>query len=598
MAEATFVEKDVPMDKRMGAVKRRKEHIVHGHRFVARFFKQPTFCAHCRDFMWGLGKQGYECIACGMSMHKKCHEYVISACPKNTDESFRVKNQEMEQRFKIDIPHKFKSKNYKSPTFCDHCGSLLWGLYSQGLQCGSCKFNTHRKCQKHVANLCGLDQKTLARELQKLGLTAESLSSPKKMQVGNTGMTKTMALPGMEEDLVPHLPGDKAEKRRNVRKSVRVSKKGGAKKPAKVGPNSYTFLKVLGKGSFGKVLLAETKTDKSIVAIKVLKKDVLVEDDDVECAMAEKNVLSLAYKNPYLSAMKACFQSADRLYYVMEFVSGGDLLFQIQRARRFSVPQAQFYTGEIILGLLFLHSEKIIYRDLKLDNVMLDGDGHIKIADFGMCKEGVDANKEDTWCTTFCGTPDYIAPEIINEEPYAASVDWWALGVLLYEMVIGQPPFDAQTEDELFALILRDTVLFPTWVDPQARDIVEKLLCKNWKKRIGSGAFGEKQLKDHPFFKAHEYKRKDAKQGQVVVKVPALDWAKLAKRQVPPVFQPTKGKDAAGNFDQDFTSEPPTLTPTKKERIAQIPQDEFEGFTFVAPICCKSTRLPEVMRNK
>jgi len=350
-----------------------------------------------------------------------------------------------------------------------------------------------------------------------------------------------------------------------------------------VGPTSYTFLKVLGKGSFGKVLLAETKSNKKIVAIKVLKKDVLVEDDDVECAMAEKSVLSIAYKCKYLSAMIACFQSADRLYYVMEFVSGGDLLFQIQRARRFSVEQSQFYTGEIILGLLYLHGAKIIYRDLKLDNVMLDGEGHIKIADFGMCKEGVDQNVESTLCTTFCGTPDYIAPEIINEEPYGASVDWWAMGVLLYEMVIGQPPFDAQTEDELFALILRDTVLFPTWVDPQARDFCEKLLCKNWKKRIGSGAFGPKQLKDHPFFKAHEYKRKDAKQGQVVVKVSALDWARLEKGQVEPVFKPKKGKDAAGNFDQDFTSEKPELTPTKKDRVAQIPQDEFEGFTFIAP---------------
>lgn len=368
----------------------------------------------------------------------------------------------------------------------------------------ACKFNVHRKCQKHVANLCGLDQKTLAHELSKLGLTAESLTSPKKMSVGSSGMTQSMALPtGMgNEGGGKHIATDKAEKRRQDRKSRKVSKKEkAAQKAAKVGPNDYTFLKVLGKGSFGKVMLAETKKTKEIVAIKILKKDVLVEDDDVECAMAEKSVLAIAYKHPFLTKMNACFQSSDRLYYVMEFVSGGDLLFQIQRARRFSVPQSQFYTAEIIQGLLYLHKNQVIYRDLKLDNVMLDGDGHIKIADFGMCKENVDENKPETLCTTFCGTPDYIAPEIINEEPYGSSVDWWALGVLLYEMVIGQPPFDAQTEDELFALILRETVLFPTWVDPEARKMIEELLNKDWKKRIGSGKFGSKQLMNHSFFK-------------------------------------------------------------------------------------------------
>jgi novel protein kinase C epsilon type len=187
----------------------------------------------------------------------------------------------------------------------------------------------------------------------------------------------------------------------------------------------------------------------------VLKKDILVEDDDVECAIAEKNVLCQAYLHPYLTKMQGCFQTADRLYYVMEFVQGGDLLFQIQQSRRFKEDRTKFYCAEITSGLLFMHKKKIVYRDLKLDNVMLDSDGHIKIADFGMCKEEC---SEDNPATTFCGTPDYIAPEIIREVPYGFPVDWWALGVLTYEMMSGQPPFDAATEDELFPAILENTV--------------------------------------------------------------------------------------------------------------------------------------------
>eukprot|EP00039_Didymoeca_costata_P018441 m.333463 g.333463 ORF g.333463 m.333463 type:complete len:548 (-) comp17148_c0_seq1:94-1737(-) len=543
---AEFVENKEALRQRKGAVKKRKVHIVNGHKFYARFFKQPTFCSHCREFLWGFGKQGYECAQCGLVMHKKCHSFVVSKCPGNSDESFRQKNQVMEQRFKLNIPHKFSPKTYKSPTFCDHCGSLLWGLYSQGLQCKSCKFNVHRRCQKHVANLCGLDQKTLASELQKLGLTAEKLSG---------------GSPTKKDADVDFIPTDKKEKKRIERRQS-TKPKSGKPPPKKVGPDDYTFLKVLGKGSFGKVMLAEVKKTKEVVAIKVLKKDVLVEDDDVECAIAEKNVLAKACMHPYLTKMHACFQSADRLYYVMEFVSGGDLLFQIQQARRFKEDRARFYAAEIVLGLLFLHNQHIVYRDLKLDNVMLDGDGHIKIADFGMCKEDVG---DGNLATTFCGTPDYIAPEIIKEIPYGPSVDWWALGVLLYEMLAGQPPFDAETEEELFPAILRHEVLYPVWLNKEAVDCCKKLLIKDPLGRLGCGPSGENDLKTHPFFST-------------------IDWVKLDKREIEPPFKPAAKKgNLTANFDSDFTGEKPTLTPTAPDRIKGIPQDEFEGFTFVAP---------------
>lgn len=329
----------------------------------------------------------------------------------------------------------------------------------------------------------------------------------------------------------------------------------------RIGLDHFNFLAVLGKGNFGKVMLAETKATKRLYAIKVLKKEFIIENDEVESTRSEKRVFLIANKerHPFLLNLHACFQTETRVYFVMEYISGGDLMLHIQRGQ-FGTKRAQFYAAEVCLALKYFHENGVIYRDLKLDNILLTMDGHIKIADYGLCKE-------DMWyqstTSTFCGTPEFMAPEILLDKKYGRAVDWWAFGVLIYQMLLQQSPFRGEDEDEIYDAILADEPLYPIHMPRDSVSILQKLLTREPDARLGSGPTDAQEIMNQPFFRN-------------------INWDDVYHKRVPPPFLPQiSSATDTSNFDSEFTSVTPVLTPVQSVLTQQM-QEEFRGFSYSA----------------
>ncbi|XP_013134454.1 PREDICTED: putative protein kinase C delta type homolog isoform X4 [Papilio polytes] len=537
--------------QRRGAIKHHKEHAVNGHRFVAKFFRQPTFCAFCKDFLWGFGKQGYRCVVCQTAVHKRCHNKLLGKCSGSSASSETTVY--LRERFKVDVPHRFRPHQFMSPTFCDHCGALLYGFFKQGLKCEDCDYNCHRKCEKLTANLCGVNQRLLV----------EALAT-------RTASKKGGECPSTSGNATQPLGSDILERELEQSTAYGLFRKTGRfTPPARTIPRfrkyvieDFQFIKVLGKGSFGKVLLAELRDTEYYYAVKCLKKDVVLEDDDVECTLIERKVLALGTNHPYLCHLFATFQTDSHLFFVMEYLNGGDLMFHIQQSGRFPELRARFYAAEIVSGLKFLHKRGIIYRDLKLDNILLDYEGHVRIADFGMCKLQIYLDKT---ADTFCGTPDYMAPEIIKGLKYNQTVDWWSFGVLLYEMLIGQSPFSGCDEDELFWSICNEMPSYPRFLSQEALSILTRLLDKDARTRLGGAECMHGDVRDQDFFHG-------------------LAWDRLERRELEAPFKPrVRHPLDTQYFDRTFTGERPRLTAVEPQVLRSMDQEPFRGFSYTNP---------------
>ncbi|XP_075252985.1 uncharacterized protein LOC142344850 isoform X2 [Convolutriloba macropyga] len=711
--------------RRRGAIRKKVAHIVKDHRFIHRFFKQPRFCSHCTDFIWGLGKQGFQCEVCSFVVHGRCHEYVTFVCPgvdqvhSGTERNAR-------------LAHKFKTETYASPTFCDHCGSLMYGIFSQGSQCKKCGINVHRKCAEFVPNLCGkdctekrgriklevrvfekeqpkqtdeqpirtegdkhetsdhnghemtatevkppqlicritvfqaknlipMDANGLADPYVKIRLIPDNKKADKLHKHKSKRLKETLNPVWNEEFEIPlavedknkrllvevwdwdrttrndfmgalsfgiselfreskagwyrllnkeegqyyHVPVDIETKSKLINLTrATLDSEGDSEMGGQSGGGSgggtggnggsgvssvdhaklsdFEFLTLLGKGSFGKVLLAKHKCSDTLVAVKTLKKEMLIQEDGVQCALVERRVMSMSSScttgnnlsgsgtggsgggstgHSFLVSLFSSFQTMDRLYFVMQYLPGGDLMGLLQKQGKMKEPEVVFYGAEIATAVFYLHKKEVIYRDLKLDNVMIDEDGHVKVGDFGMCKDGV---KREDFARTFCGTPDYMAPEIVMKKPYGMSCDWWSFGICIYEMLSGYPPFESDDEEDLFHCIAMLPINFPKILSKEAHQLCKQLLMKDPEERLGFDTVTEESdIQSQPFFRR-------------------IDWEALAMREIQPPFVPNMNSDLdTSNFDRSFTQQQIDWTPSDKLFLMNLSGDEFDGFSFV-----------------
>jgi len=308
-------------------------------------------------------------------------------------------------------------------------------------------------------------------------------------------------------------------------------------KDSKVCLEDFDLLKVLGEGSFGKVFLVRKKDNKRLYAMKVLRKEYIAKRNQKFNTKTERELLQ-KMSCPFIIKLHYAFQTQDKLYMVMDFANGGELFTHLRKAegRRFSEKRARFYAAELILGLEYMHGNGIIYRDLKPENVLLDKDGHIKITDFGLSKKGV---TDGVKTQTLCGTPEYLAPEVIKDMGHDKAVDYWSLGALTYEMLSGLPPFYSKDRQEMLRNIVEKDVIMHKSFSPQAASFLTQLLRREPTERLSDPA----EIKRHEFFAG-------------------IDWDKLARRELQPPFRlKLKGEDDVTFFDPTFTEKEIKHTP-------------------------------------
>jgi len=340
----------------------------------------------------------------------------------------------------------------------------------------------------------------------------------------------------------------------------------GRLKQGNVGLDDFELLRVLGKGSFGKVFLVRLIATGGVYALKVLKKSEVVRRRQVEHTKAERRIMG-GIDHPFVVALRFAFQTEDKLYMVTDYCKGGELFFHLKKLRTFPEPMVRFFAAELVCALSHLHSLDIVYRDLKPENVLLDEDGHVHITDFGLSKDDV---SDPRGATTFCGTPEYLAPEMLinrkSREGYGKAVDWWSLGTLIYEMLTGWPPFYDKNLRKMCEQILKSDLQFSSCnASAEAKDLIRGLLQRDPAQRLGSRAGGVGDIKAHPFFRG-------------------TDWDLVEKCAIEPPFRPKVDSETdIANFDVTFTNEPAVLTPPAPSELSEAAAagDDFADFGYV-----------------
>lgn len=312
--------------------------------------------------------------------------------------------------------------------------------------------------------------------------------------------------------------------------------------------DDFEMIKTIGTGTFGRVSLCKDKVTGAYYAMKILDIADVIRLKQIDHVKNEKSILQQV-DHPFIIQMSWSYHDESSLYMLFDYVCGGELFTYLRNAGRFSSTTGSFYAAQIILALEYLHKLHVVYRDLKPENLLLDREGFIKITDFGFAKKLHDR----TW--TLCGTPEYLAPEIIQSKGHNKAVDWWALGILIYEMLAGYPPFFDDNPFAIYEKILAGKIDWPRHIDPVAKDLIKKLLVQDRTKRLGNMKNGAEDVKRHRWFKG-------------------TNWDDLYNKRVKPPLSPKVNYDGdTQNFDEYPDRENKKAPPVSEKEL-----ELFEDF--------------------
>ena len=355
----------------------------------------------------------------------------------------------------------------------------------------------------------------------------------------------------------------KSNQETNIEEDSNVASEEDHALDIKVTYDDFKPIKLLGRGSFGEVLLVRLKATQKLYAMKILSKSLLRVKKQQSHTKAERDLM-VKINCPFIVNIKSAFQDSSKLYIVSEFMQGGDMFFHMHDGQIiiFNNEKTKFYILELVLALEYIHSQNMVYRDLKPENILLDSKGHVKLTDFGL---SIMLEDEDDKAYTICGTPQYVAPEVLLKKGYDKAIDWWSLGCVMYEMLVGKLPFPIKRGVKMNIKIYERSIEFPKNMDKDAKDLIQHLLVVNPQKRLGHGPDGTQNIKKHPFFKG-------------------INWEDAKKKKIKPPFIPKLKSDIdLRYFDVMFTDEPidgPKRKITIRDRDRE-PSNEYNGFTYI-----------------
>nr|CCA23228.1 RAC family serine/threonineprotein kinase putative [Albugo laibachii Nc14] len=384
------------------------------------------------------------------------------------------------------------------------------------------------------------------------------------------GMSSDSLTLGKGASLYANRHDQYADEMKNMSERLAVMRQRELAKEAEIKPmniEDFELLKVVGRGAFGKVLLVKKKEGKSkgeIFAMKILVKSHIIKNGQIENTRAEQHILK-EIDHPFIVRLRYAFQNPEKLYLIMDYYPGGSMFYHLRKSKRFTEERTRIYMAQLLLALMHLHEKQIAYRDLKLENILIDQCGNIALTDFGLSKEGqtidgaIRASQADLAMKTICGTAEYMAPELLRHHPYGKVVDWWSYGILLFEMLTGKTPFVDRNRRQMFKNIMQAEVVYPSYVSSSARSLTLKLLNRDPSKRLGSGQRGGQDIMDHTFFEQ-------------------IDWEKLLRKEYEPPFVPdVSSTDDVTNVPEMFQSMPAVDSPVKGK---QGDAHHFEDFSY------------------